>query len=118
MKMWGEEKPTRRDIIKKAAQVQLEDWTKKKQPMEVPHGHLEECPKNKQLTGVMLDQLEDWSTRSIKKNMSTTAVVQGQLEDWTRRSTAHDQQVDWSRRRSAINELASGVKMNYLARPR
>ena len=119
MKMWGEEKPTwRRDINKKAAQVQLEDWTRKKQPMEVPHGHLEECPKNKQLAGVTLDQLEDWSTRSIKKNMSTTAVVQGQLEDWTRRSTAHDQQVDWSRRRSAINELASGVKMNYPARPR
>ena len=139
MKMWGEEKPTwRRDINKKAAQVQLEDWTKKKQPMEVPHGHLEECPKNKQLAGVTLDQLlvedwstrsvkknmstldqlEDWSTRSLKKNMSTTAVVQGQLEDWTRRSTAHDQQVDWSRRRSAINELASGVKMNYPARPR
>ena len=37
MKMWGEEKPTwRRDINKKAAQVQLEDWTRKKQPMEVP----------------------------------------------------------------------------------
>ena len=53
MKMWGEEKPTwRRDINKKAAQVQLEDWTRKKQPMEVPHGHLEECPKNKQLAGV------------------------------------------------------------------
>ena len=82
MKMWGEEKPTRRDIIKKAAQVQLEDWTKKKQPMEVPHGHLEECPKNKQLAGVTLDQLEDWSTRSVKKNMSTL----DQLEDWSTRS--------------------------------
>ena len=145
MKMWGEEKPTwRRDIIKKAAQVQLEDWTRKKQPMEVPHGHLEECPKkkaaqvqledwtrkkqpmkvphghleecpkNKQLAGVTHDQLEVWSTRSVKRNMPTTAVVQGQLEVWTRRSTAHDQLEVWSRRRSAINELA-GVKMNYQA---
>ena len=72
MKMWGEEKPTwRRDINKKAAQVQLEDWTKKKQPMEVRHGHREECPKNKQLAGLTLDQLEDWSTRSIKKGEGT-----------------------------------------------
>jgi hypothetical protein len=114
MKMWGEEKPTRRrDIIKKAAQVRLEVWTMKKQPMEVSHGH-QECPKNKQLAGVTHDQLEVWSTRSVKRNMPTTAVVQGQLEVWTRRSTAHDQLEVWSRRRSAINELA-GVKMNYQA---
>jgi hypothetical protein len=119
MKMWGEEKPTRkRDINKKAAQVQLGDWTRKQQLLGVPHGHLEECPKNEQLAGATHNQLEDWSTRSVKMNMPTTATVQGQLEDWTRRSTAQDQQEDWSRRRSAINELARGVKMNYPARPR
>jgi hypothetical protein len=109
MKMWGEEKPTRRrDIIKKAAQVRLEVWTMKKQPMEVSHGH-QECPKKKQLTGVTHDQLEVWSTRSVKRNMPTTAVVQGQLEVWTRRSTAHDQLEVWSKRRRRCQRVKDNL---------
>ena len=82
MKMWGEEKPTwRRDINKKAAQVQLEDWTRKKQPMEVPHGHLEECPKNKQLAGVTLAEAAAGAARPIRPD-NWGAMSRSQRKNW------------------------------------